>query len=116
MLTQAATKALFTTFEVNLPLALCFTQMAFAAVVCTALSRDGIDLGKLASLIPLGLINCANIVCGLLGTGVTSAIKLVAAFQTRSLCRLLTSDAMHVANVLPCDVNAHSHIHKASAD
>jgi hypothetical protein len=68
-MTQSATKALLTVYGFNYPLSLCLAQMVFAAPICAYFSGNSFDLGLLHSILPLGLVNGANIVAGLFGTG-----------------------------------------------
>jgi solute carrier family 35 len=48
---------------------MCLAQMLFAAPVCAQISGASFDFKLFKSLIPLGLVNGANIVSGLVGTG-----------------------------------------------
>ena len=69
IVTQSATKALFTSYRANFPLTLCLSQMMFTASMCAFISGKRFDLEVFRSTVPLGFVNCANIVSGLFGTG-----------------------------------------------
>jgi hypothetical protein len=62
-------QALFTVYGANFPLTFCLFQMLFTGPVCAIVSGKPFDRLALLATIPLGLVNCANIVSGLMGTG-----------------------------------------------
>jgi solute carrier family 35 len=69
ILTQSATKVVLTVYNFNFPITLCLAQMLFAAPICAHISGSTFDVKLFKSLLPLGLVNGANIVAGLFGTG-----------------------------------------------
>lgn len=82
LLTQTATKALFTSYHAHFPLVLCLAQMSFTALVCGLISGKTLDVAVFLRTVPLGLVNFTNILSGLFATGMQPTQTLPQAHQS----------------------------------